>query len=151
MQKALIVFLVLAVVGCKSATSPEGKARVVTPTASGHLSFNLPNFHTLDELKSWFGGQVLTRRIYHFEKEGLEAVVVAAEWGHGDSWDALYLYAPGGYSKEWTARGLWNAETRNVEVTFNEQTGMINVRSGKGMTIFSANIAALDTPASRDW
>lgn len=146
----LVLAAALGVTGCRS-TPKAADATVSSYRPPGKLSFELPGFDTLTDLKAWYKANARTKKLYYFEKDKRQAVIVVADWGMGDSWDALYFYAPNGYSKQWSPCAVWDAETRGVRVTFDKQTGMVHVSSGKGVIILSANIVALATPASRDW
>lgn len=150
LEIVLLLAAAFGTAGCKCAPKTEAVA-MSSYRPPGKLSFELPGFNTLAELKTWYNANTRTKELFFFEKGESQAVIVVADWGHGDSWDALYFYAPNGYSKQWSPCAVWDAETRGVRVTFDKQTGMVHVTSGKGVIILSANIAALAPPASRDW
>jgi len=147
----LTLAAVLGLAGCASAPKAVENAAVNSYRPPGKLSCDLPGFDTLAKLKTWYAVNGRTKKLYFFEKGKCQAVIMVADWGHGDSWDALYFYAPNGYSKQWSPCAVWDTETRDVQVAFEKETGMVTVSSGKGVVILSANIEALAAPASRDW
>ncbi len=148
----LLVYVAAGLTGCHSpgaGTRPDSRGAGYRPP--GKLSYELPGFDTLAEAKSWFKADARTEALFVFKKEQMQVLVVVSDWGNGDSWDALYFYAPDAYTQQWVPRAVWDTETRGVQVDFEVEAGRIKVRSGNGVTILCANIAALATPSSRDW
>jgi hypothetical protein len=107
------------------------------------LRIEYPAYRTLDELKQEliapYGSDA---HLYVFEKDETKVAVCVQPWG-GIGWNALILYKFNGYTGLWSPYAVWNPYAMNVRVAFENSTGMIEARSGGGMLLFSANIAAL--------
>jgi len=146
--------MALWTLGC---ATPREDHTLATPVASaeqfpiGTLEINLRSFRTLDELKASSKPHDETEHFFVFEKDQSKVAVVLATWGSGDHWNAVIVYAYDQLRGQWAARALWDTEARNVCVIFDKRKGMIDVRSGGGVLIFRANIAAFVARRTREW
>ena len=117
----------------------------------GSLTIDLPSFRTLDELREWGKPHDASEAFHLFPAREPKLAVVVPTWGSGDSWNAVFIYVYDEFRHQWYPRALWNTEAKSVRVSFDEKLGVIEVRSGHGHPIFSANISALRPRSTRDW
>jgi hypothetical protein len=140
----LFAYLTISCIGCHTVsenTSP------VTPTkgrfSPGSLKVDYYPYRTLDELRRAvvdpYGEDA---GLYVFEKDDAKVAICKQLW-NGVGWNALIVYGYREDTQSWLPYVVWNTQARDVAVTFNKPTGMIEVRSGGGMLIFQANISAL--------
>lgn len=90
-------------------------------------------------------------KFYLFEKGESKVAIFLADWGSGDSWNAVFVYAFDGLRQQWVPQVVWDTETRDVKAVFDRSSGVIEVLSGKGAVIFRTNISAFPARGTRDW
>lgn len=142
---------IVCTLGCRNNRPAVQLPLQAGSTGAAGLSIELPTFGTLEELKTWYHAQAFTQSVQFIENGEARAAVIRAEWGSGDSWDAIYIYAPTGPNHQWVPRAVWNTEARNVEVNYDKALGTIQVQSAKAIPVFPANVSALAARQSRDW
>jgi len=145
LQIAVYGVLTLGVVGCQAPRKEKPAVPRAPPEARmlGSLKFQYPSYRTLEELKqAMVVPYESNAQLYIFEKDEIKVAVCVQPWG-GIGWDALVVYQFSAYREQWFPCAVWNPYAMKVRVTFTKATGMIEVCSGGGMLIFSANIAAL--------
>jgi hypothetical protein len=148
--KTLALMTALAIQGC--ATGPKDEP--ILPADEfplGSLTFDLPGFRTLEELKAWQIPLDRSHTFDVFEKDDAKVAVLVVTWGSGDYARTVYVYQFDRLRTQWVARALWTTEAYNIRVTFDQRSGTIRVRSVGGAPIFSANIGALKARRTRDW
>jgi hypothetical protein len=140
-------------VGCQTVRNDSNGGRVVPGNEFplGKLAINLPSFKTLAELEEYGKPRDGTEQFHLFHKEETKVAIIVETWGSGDSWNAVLIYVFDALRSQWVARAVWNTETRGVQVAFDKQRGVIEVRSKTGVSIFTVNIAALTARRARDW
>lgn len=138
------VFLILGAAGCNTTESKNEKVHRAPPEARvlGTLRSEYPAYRTLQEVRRElvepYGSDA---HLYVFEKDQIKVGVCVQPWG-GIGWDSLIIYQFNASREQWSPCAVWNPYAMKVRVTFDNSTGMIEVRSGGGVLIFSANIAA---------
>jgi hypothetical protein len=107
------------------------------------MTVDYSTFQTLAELRAQlvepFGDD---GHLYVFEKDTIKAAICLQRRG-GIGWDTLIIYSFQEASQLWAPYIFWNTQSRDARVTFDNSTGIIEVRSGGGALIFQTNITAL--------
>jgi hypothetical protein len=137
--------LAFGLLGCQTdrkrqaATSQATQKEVVFPG----MRPVCPWYRTLEDLKrELIEPYESDAHLHLFEKDGIKVAVCVLPQG-SIGWDAVIIYRFDGHQNFWGSSAFWDPYAMNVRVTFDKATGMIEARSGGGMLIFSANIAAL--------
>ncbi len=142
---ALYGVLVMGTAGCRTPHKQLAEIHQAPPEARmlGSLRFQYPAYRTLEGLRRELVEPYESNaHLYVFEKDQVNVAVCVQPWG-GIGWDALIIYQFSVDREQWFPCAVWNPYAMKVRVTFDKSTGMIEVPSGGGLLIFSANIAAL--------
>jgi hypothetical protein len=106
----------------------------------GKAGTQFPALRTLEELET--AAEQVDGQLYVFEKDKMKVGVRVQSRG-AVGWKALILYTFDDIENLWSPRVIWDTGAKDVRVTFHKWSGMIEVRSGRGMLILQANISAL--------
>jgi hypothetical protein len=118
------------------ALAPKQPEEVFT---EGSGTTNFPPFHTLEGLKA---SAERDGRLYVFEKDDGKVAVCEQPWGTR-RWKGIVLYTWNKVAGLWCPRVIWDTGQTEVRVTFDNSTGIIEVRSRGGTLVFETNITAL--------
>lgn len=115
------------------------------------LRVELPSFSTIEELKAYGHPGEGVESYHTFEDQGAKVVVIVTGWGSGAVRDGISIYAYDSLTRLWEPVALWDTKARGVRVEFERNSGVIQVLSKKGETIFSLSVRALVAKKSYDW
>jgi hypothetical protein len=119
------------------AVNPPGQASV------GRLRIDLPSFRTLEELRAWGEPEDKAEGFFLFEKEESKVAVIVRINEGIFAWNKIIIYEFNAVQNKWVPCAYLDPWAAEVRVSFDKRRGLINIRSSKGVLIFTANIEAL--------